>query len=217
MAKLNRTEVLGELRHDITTGRIAPGGHLTEAGLAETYELSRTPIRWILRQLANEGLVTVEPNRGAFVAEWIGDDAAEVMAIRALLESRAAGLAAQRSTPAQRVRLKDLRDQMEDLWHSEPEGFRNSIAVLNHEFHLAVLESAASPRLYNSAKDLVVAPLMSGSFQYYSPTELERSMNEHRMLVDAIDHGDAEYARSLMESHLRGAYSSLSRGPGHTS
>src|SRR4051794_9843844 len=110
-----RRSVLEELRTRITTGRIPPGSHLTERSLAEEYDISRTPVRSILRELADEGLVTITPNRGVFVAEWTTEDAAEVMSIRALLESHAAKLAAQNRTTEQLQDLSGLCDRMDAL------------------------------------------------------------------------------------------------------
>lgn len=206
-----RQDVLENLRGRITTGKLPPGSHLTERGLCAEYEISRTPIRAVLRELAAEGLVVVSPNRGVFVAEWTNTDAAEVMSIRALLEAHAAGLAAHSRSDSQIEELNRLCDRMDQIARSQKDGYRSEIAELNHELHLLILESAASPRLFNIAKDLALAPLMSGSFQYYSPDELHRSLQDHRYIVDAITQRDDARARALMEGHLRTSYAALTR------
>ncbi len=206
-----RQDVLEDLRAKITTGRLPPGSHLTERALSEEYALSRTPIRTVLRELADEGLVVVSPNRGVFVAEWTNADAAEVMSIRALLESHAAGLAAHSRSVSQLEELNRLCDRMDELAQQQADGYRAEIAELNHELHLLILASAASPRLFNIAKDLALAPLMSGSFQYYAPDELRRSLQDHRLIVDAITQRDDSRARALMEGHLRTSYAALTR------
>jgi DNA-binding GntR family transcriptional regulator len=206
-----RKDVLEDLRGKITTGKLPPGSHLTERGLCEEYAISRTPIRSVLRELADEGLVVVSPNRGVFVAEWTNTDAAEVMSIRALLEAHAAGLAAHSRSDSQLEELNRLCDRMEEIARSQRNGYRAEIAELNHELHLLILESAASPRLFKIAKDLALAPLMSGSFQYYSPDELHRSLQDHRLIVDAISQRDEHRARALMEGHLRTSYAALTR------
>jgi DNA-binding GntR family transcriptional regulator len=208
---MHRLEVLEELRNRITSGHLPPGGHIVETDLTTEFGLSRTPIRSVLRTLADEGLVVIEPNRGAFVAEWTSSDAAEVMSIRSVLEALGAELAAQRRTEAQLAAMTTLCRQMDNLNEHQPKGFRGKIAELNHEFHLAILAASASPRLYNIAKDLALAPLMSGSFQYYDPDELNRSLQDHNLLVDAIRRRDSPAAKALMESHLRTAYAALSR------
>ncbi|WP_105030343.1 GntR family transcriptional regulator [Arthrobacter ruber] len=206
-----RQDVLHDLRVKITTGKLPPGSHLTERALCTEYAVSRTPIRTVLRELANEGLVVVAPHRGVFVAEWTNADAAEVMAIRSLLESHAAGLAAHSRTDSHLEELDRLCASMETLAENQPEGFRAQIAELNHKLHLLILESAASPRLFNIAKDLALAPLMSGSFQYYSAEELGRSLQDHRLIIAAITDNDEHLARALMESHLRTSFAAFTR------
>lgn len=207
----SRNGVLAELRERITSGRIAPGSHLTETELAAEYNLSRSPIRKALRELSVEGLVVLEPNRGAFVAEWTTSDAAETMEIRALLEGHGARLAALNRKPEHLADLADLCDRMEALYAAKEPEFRTHISELNHELHLLILEAAASPRLFTIAKDLVRAPLMMGSFQYYDDRQLRRSLDDHRIILDAITNQDRDRARVLMESHLRNAYAALNR------
>jgi len=206
-----RDDLVRDLRERITTGRIAPGSHLTESALAEEYAVSRSPVRAALRELADEGLVSVEPNRGAFVTEWTTSDAAEVMEIRALLEAHGAALAAARRGDGHLRTLRGLCDRMDQLDEDRPAEYRVAIAELNHTFHLTFLEAAASPRLFNITKDLALAPMMSGSFHYYSDDEMARSLSEHRQIVDAIASGDAPRARALTETHLRNAYAALRR------
>lgn len=208
---VQRSEVLDDLRSRITSGVVAPGAHLTEIALAAEYGTSRTPIRWTLQELAREGLVVIEPNRGAFVAEWTTEDAAEVMTLRALLESRAAALAASRITADMQAQLMELCDEMDRLAADRPSGFRDQIASLNSDFHLAVLRAAASPRLFNIAKDLANVPLMHSSFQYYEDADIARSLSDHRALAEAIARGNAEHAHAIMEAHLRSSYAAVSR------
>jgi DNA-binding GntR family transcriptional regulator len=133
------------------------------------------------------------------------------MSIRALLESHAAGLAAHSRSDSQLEELNRLCDHMDELADNQSEGYRTKIAELNHELHLLTLESAASPRLFNIAKDLVLAPLMWGSFQNYSQEELRRSLQDHRLIADAITERDDNRARALMEGRLRTSYAGFTR------
>ena len=92
-------DVYAGLKDDIERGILTPGEHLVEDAICTRFGVSRTPVRNAIKRLEAEGLVSSEPNRGAFVASWTSDDAAEVMTIRSMLESHAAALAAQRRTP----------------------------------------------------------------------------------------------------------------------
>ena len=208
-ARDTRLDILTDLRERITTGKIQPGSHLTEATLAAEYALSRTPIRAALRALAGEGLIVIEPHRGAFIAEWTTADAAEVMEIRALLESHAASLAALRRTPEQLQQLTQLCEQMDQLERERPKNFRAHIAELNQHLHRLILVTAASPRLFNIAKDLASAPVMSESIESYSEAEMRRTLKDHRQIVAALTDGDSDLARALMEGHLRTSHAAL--------
>ncbi|MFE4542273.1 FCD domain-containing protein [Arthrobacter sp. NPDC056727] len=53
---------------------------------------------------------------------------------------------------------------------------------------------------------------MSGSFQYYTPDELRRSLQDHRLIVDGVTQRDEHRARALMEGHIRTSYAALTRG-----
>lgn len=204
-------QLQGRLRDQITSGERAPGAHLTEIALAREFGVSRTPVRAALRGLADEGLVTIEPNRGAFVALWTSDDAAEIMRLRTVLESHAAELAASNRREEQLEHLYWCCQQMEDVESCGEPDNRSSLATMNREFHEAVLAAANSPRLYVIGCELARTPLMSSSFQYYSESQTHRSLCDHRMITDAIRDRDMQTARALMKAHLSVAYSVLTR------
>lgn len=201
------------LKSSIQTGQLAPGEHLIEDNLRAQFDVSRTPVRTALRRLSDDGLVTIEPNRGAFVASWTTSDAAEVMAIRALLEPFAAQLAAERRTDEQLADLTRLCNTMDACATERAPHFRDELARRNHELHTLILQSAASPRLYNIAINLARAPLMLGSFQLYEDHQLTRSLQDHRELLNAIAQRDGGTARAVMEAHLRLSYLALTSTP----
>ncbi|NEW77412.1 GntR family transcriptional regulator [Streptomyces rhizosphaericus] len=201
------------LKSSIQTGRLAPGEHLVEENLRAQYGVSRTPVRNALRRLSEDGLVTIETNRGAFVASWTDSDATEVMAIRSMLEPYAAQRAAERRTDSQLTELYALCDRMEACATEQASDFRDELAHSNHEFHLLVLQCAASPRLYSIAANLARAPMMLGSFQLYNSHQLGRSLQDHRELTNAIALRDAAAARAVMEAHLRLSYLALTAAP----
>ena len=95
------------LRERILAGDLEPGQRLIERELVEAYEVARHTLRAALRQLEVEGLVRVEPNRGARVAELSGDELTELFELRLALEREAAHLALERGDgrlPAARAR-----------------------------------------------------------------------------------------------------------------
>src|SRR3954447_4370065 len=74
------------LRRQILSGALAPGTKLRAEHLAETLGVSPTPLREAFQRLVGEGLVVIEPQRGARVAPIDGDDALELYDLRILLE-----------------------------------------------------------------------------------------------------------------------------------
>lgn len=206
-------DVYAGLKDDIERGILTPGEHLVEDTICTRFNVSRTPVRNAIKRLETDGLVTSEPHRGAFVASWTSDDAAEVMQIRSMLEPHAATLAAQRRTTEDLAELHELCGQMEHVEHERPAGFRDTLAQQNYHLHLKILEVARSPRLFSICKNLTQAPLMSGSFHFYDDKQLRRSLSEHREIVTSIELQDAETARASMNTHLRLAYQFMSTRP----
>lgn len=93
-----QAQTVERLRFAILTGLFKPGQRLTEAALCQITNVSRTSVREALRRLEGEKLVVMEPNKGPSVAELTWDSAEEIFKVRALLESEAAALFANRAT-----------------------------------------------------------------------------------------------------------------------
>ena len=93
-----REIVYEELKRQILVGEIAPGTRMMEVELAEEMGVSRTPIREAIRKLEKEGLVTIEPRRGAYASEISVKDMVDVLEVRQDLEGMAAALAAEKVT-----------------------------------------------------------------------------------------------------------------------
>ncbi|MFD6106531.1 GntR family transcriptional regulator, partial [Nocardia salmonicida] len=106
--RMTPQQVCRAIRDDIIRGEFRSGQRLTEDTLAERYGVSRVPVREALRTLEAEGFAWSRPYAGTFVAELTEAEAADLLAIRALLEPMCAGRAAVRRTPEQLGRLKEL-------------------------------------------------------------------------------------------------------------
>lgn len=91
-----REIVYEELKRQIMIGEIPPGTRMMEVELADDMGVSRTPIREAIRKLEKEGLVSIEPRRGAYASDVSIKDMVDVLEVREFLEGMAAGLAAKR-------------------------------------------------------------------------------------------------------------------------
>ena len=196
------------IRSQILSGARAGGDWLREGDLAESIGVSRTPVREALRRLTAEGLVRYERNRGVQVAAWTAADLEEIFSLRSVLEPWACRLAATSASV-------DL-DELDRLAHDMDAAARGSVAdvdvitELNNRFHRLILEGSNNRRLGSVVSSVVEVPLVWQTFSHYSDADLRRSLAHHHELVAALAAGDPDWAESVMRSHVRAAWHSLS-------
>ena len=111
-----REIVYEELKRQILVGEIAPGTRMMEVELAEEMGVSRTPIREAIRKLEKEGLVTIEPRRGAYASEISVKDMVDVLEVRQDLEGMAAALAAEKVTEEGLYKSKQRLRRRHQTW-----------------------------------------------------------------------------------------------------
>jgi DNA-binding GntR family transcriptional regulator len=199
------------VRDGIIAGRYRPSSRITEQEVVVVAGVSRTPVREALRRLHAEGLVDFTPNQGAMVTAWSADDADEIFDLRAMLESYGAARAAERATPAQVLELRRLAELQHDESLRRGDGHLERIGSLNSQFHRKLQEAANSARLARTVAALLEAPLIMKTFLNYTPDDLLRSAAHHLELVRAVEARDAEWAASVMRSHLLAARRTLRR------
>src|SRR6201999_1561757 len=138
VCKMAPPRVRDLLEEAILEGELKPGERLRAEALAQRFGTSRTPIREALLQLEAQGLVEVEPNRGAVVKAFDAADLRDLYEVRALLEPAAAARAATRISGAQIAELERLCDDDAPV--------EEQIAS-NEAFHRTITAAAGSPRL----------------------------------------------------------------------
>ena len=187
-----------ETRGRILDGRYRPGAPLSELRLAETYGMSRTPVREALSRLHQEGWVERIPSRGYFVARVTLRAIQDSFEVRRLLEGAAAAAAARVATPHE-------LDELDRLLAVEAElnpGSLAATASANRQFHQTI--AAAS---HNQLAAELIAHCMATMDRVLAlgvnALPLMRGTNaEHQAIVDAIRRRDAGAARQAMEEHL---------------
>ena len=192
-------EVAELLRKKIYNSDLKPGEPIDELALAESFGISRTPLREALKVLHAEGLVTLAPRRGCFVNKLTEQDLDEMFPVMALLEGRCALEAVTKARPADLKRLEDLHARLEK--HAA-NGDVNRYFQCNCVFHEAVQELAGNVWLKKITSELrKFLKLMRGR-QLNLPGRLETSLEEHRRLMDAFRRRLPESAESIMRDHL---------------
>lgn len=204
----NDTErVYRELRRRIVEGAEPPGARLVEQRLATRFDCSRTPVREAVRRLESEGLVVVEPNRGAHVRPLGEDDVADLYEVRARLEAYAAELAAVRSGPEERRALRDAAEAFDAAAERVIDGADDIELVrrldeANGAFHGAVLAMSRNRRVQTLVAAAVDAPLVFQALHRFDADELRRSCLFHHLITDAIGAAAGDRAGRLMTEHV---------------
>lgn len=197
------------IRELVLNDHFQQGERLTEVDLVRLTGASRTPVREAIRRLEAEGLVEVSPNRGARVASWTTSNLNEVFALRALLEGYAAQIAATRVSEEDLENFKDLADQMDVHAAADTPADLDAIALLNDEFHRAILRSASNELLGGVIRSISHTPLITRTFRRYDESALKRSMTQHRDLISAFEAGDGVWASAVMQAHILSARGAL--------
>ena len=199
------------VKDGIISGRYPGGARITEQEVAATSGVSRTPVREALRRLQSEGLVDFTPNFGAVVTVWTEADSDEVFELRAMLEAYGARRASRHASDEQLARLRELAEAQYRESIERKSGYLDRISEINNRFHHALQEAAASPRLTRVLSSLIEAPLVMKTFHMYTPEDLTRSAQHHLELCRALELRDAEWASSVMSSHIHAARGALKR------
>lgn len=195
-----RERVLDELRHQIITGSYRPGERLTEERLAVDFGVSRSPVREALRVLAGEGLVTLNPRRGATVSTPTAKGTRDLLGVRVRLEPLAARLAAERATASD---IATLRRNLEaSQAATEAEDF-DQVATLNTDLHMEVVRIADSQWLTAFGRPMYVH--VQWVFRVSATLRAPHSWREHIALVDAIESGDPDRAEAAGLLHVTAA------------
>ena len=194
-----REMVYEELKIQILTGAIVPGTRMMEVDLAEEMGVSRTPIREAIRKLEKEGLVTIEPRRGAYASRITTEDMVEILEVRQDLEGLAAFFAAERMNASQ---MKELRDASEKYNKAVEKGSMEDMIRHDTRFHRIIVDSCNNKILVHMVEQLQELVLR---FRYIYYDNFKRANNmpeEHKAIIEAIASGDAEKAREAADVHI---------------
>lgn len=196
MSGLRREEIYEQIRQDILSCALAPGSPLFEGVLADTYAVSKSPIRDALSRLHAEKLVTVEPRKGYRVAPVSLLDARELFEFRALLEQHCALSAAAEASDEALAGLDRFRDLKE--WGED--GF----VAYNRAFHYAVLNLSPNRRIVEAAIDLIEQfdRLVQLSVTVFDNRNFQILLSEHQAIIDALQARDGRRAGKLLNQHV---------------
>lgn len=194
-----REMVYEELKMQILTGAIVPGTRMMEVELAEEMGVSRTPIREAIRKLEKEGLVTIEPRRGAYASQISTEDMVEILEVRQNMEGLAAYFAASRMKPEQ---LEELKAVSANYNKAVAAGDMQSMIDNDTKFHHIIVESCNNKILVSMIEQLQELVLRFRYIYYDNFRRAENMPEEHRAILEAIENGRADDARQAADVHI---------------
>jgi DNA-binding GntR family transcriptional regulator len=201
-----RGDCYQQLRNEIVSGRFHPNERLIEADLARRLSAGRSAIRAAFVRLDQEGLVVLEPNRGARVRLVSDREALEIEEVRVVLEQLIVRHAAQRASA---VDLRDLRRSIDEMRRRLDEGNPMGYSELNAEFHQRIWRIADHE---TAARLLANLKSQSLRFQYRTilrPGRTEQSLREHERILEALAARDPNGSEDAMREHLSGVVETL--------
>jgi DNA-binding GntR family transcriptional regulator len=195
-----RSERVRELIEEgIATGEFAPGMRLDETELALRFDVSRTPLREALFQLASAGIVEMQPRRGTIVAEVTPHRLVEMFEVMAELEAMCGRLAARRMSAQEHERLMEAHRACERSCKvMDPDGYYYE----NERFHHLIYEGSHNAFLTEQASALHRRLRHYRRLQLRVRDRLPTSFGEHEGIVEAILRGDADLTAQRLREHV---------------
>jgi DNA-binding GntR family transcriptional regulator len=204
-ASISTQQIVEKVWLSIAERRLRPGVQLKEGQMASIFDASRARIRQALAALEREGLVTIIPNRGAFVCQPSVDEARDVFAVRRSVEHC---VIERIGASVSKADIARLRAHVDKERKANSEDVTTDIIKLSGGFHLLLAEISGSDFLFLMMRDLISRSSLITAV-YRNTARFNCGPDEHADIVAAIARGDQKTALSLMEHHLEHVESEL--------
>ena len=204
-----RGEVFHTIQENILNGVYAENEELRENTLAQELGVSRTPVREALRQLELEGLVKIIPNKGACVTGITKKDVKDIYAVRSMLEGLCARWATENISDKQIDALEEIILLSEFHVKRGKEGQTNQVAELDGKFHEVLYEASNSRILKHVLSDFHKYVRMARKSSVANPERAEKSIEEHKKILQAIKDKNADEAELMANEHMMNVMKNL--------
>lgn len=192
-------ELTQTLRDLIIHGSLPPGVKVPEKDLCDAYSVSRTPLREALKVLASEGLVVLEPNRGARVSLITPQDLDEVFPVMGALEALAGELACLNITDKEIREMQALHDRMLGYYR---DGDLENYFAANQRIHEAVLGAAKNHTLTTHYRSLSARVQRARYVANTTPTRWAQAVEEHEEIMTHLRARDGAKLALTLRRHL---------------
>jgi DNA-binding GntR family transcriptional regulator len=200
--------IADRLRQEILSGALASGAQLRQDALAAAYEVSRIPVREALFLLEAEGLVRIEPHKGAVVTSLSVEEIDDVFDLRILLEPRLF----ERSIPALAPEDFEHLDRLQKQFSAAISARDTRLwGALNAEFHGSLYAQANLPRTASIVSSLLQTSDRYTRVQLSTPAAMKRAGKEHAELIALAHKRDVKAACAFLVQHIESVRSDLLR------
>ena len=196
------SRVFQRIRDDILKGKYKEHDELRENTIGKELGDSRTPVREALRQLELEGLVSIIPNKGAYVTGISPKDVSDIYMIRSMLEGLCARWATENITDEQLDELDEIMLLSEFHMKREGGGSAEQMAELDGKFHAILYEASDSRILSHVLLDFHKYVQLARKTSVVAEERARKSIREHKQLLRAIRDKDADLAEQLANEHI---------------
>lgn len=192
--------VYQKLKSAIYKRYIRPNSQLVETAIAEQLGVSRTPVRAAIKRLVYEGFVQLVPKRGAFVIQPTINEIKQAFDVRINLEVMSARLASKKIIESDLEHLQELINEEREIFQMKD---LDRYYLVNDDFHFTVAQSTGNKILLQYIKDIISRTnVYLILFDPFYQREINPSMDEHLLIVEALRKRDPVEAGKSMERHL---------------
>ena len=192
-------QVAERLRVLIDSGELAPGTRLNEIELCNTMGVSRTPLREAIRSLATEGLIELQPNRGAIVSIVSQEDVTEILPIMASLEGLGGRLAAMHMDQSKIAQVRKIHDQMISHYKN------NEVAEYfetNRLIHELITEGSGNQTLVDTINSLSAKVRRARFTAQMTKESWTKAVSEHEEMIAALEAQDPDRLEAILVQHV---------------
>ena len=192
-------QVAERLRVGIDSGELAPGARLNEVELCNDMGVSRTPLREAIRSLATEGLVELQPNRGAIVSVVSSEDVTEILPIMASLEGLGGRLAAVNMKSEKILQVRNIHNQMISHYRI---GAVDDYFETNRLIHELITEGSGNQTLVDTINNLSAKVRRARFSAHMTQESWAKAVAEHEEMIDALESRDSNRLESVLIQHI---------------
>jgi DNA-binding GntR family transcriptional regulator len=188
-----------QLRQMIFDGDLEPGTRLAEEDLSQRFGVSRTPLREALKLLTSEGLITIEPNRGATVTQLSMAELAETFPVMGVLEALAGELAAVHATDDDLAQLRELHGDIVAEYRNKN---LKSYFAANQRFHERLVDAAHNDTLAAHYHQLAGRVRRARYRANLSTKRWAQSVKEHELIIASLEARDGAALSRILRAHI---------------